>query len=144
MPPSSLRILIAIFLIAHGLVHYSLATVPVPAPGALRTPFFPAWWRTAVDPLWPILRAGINPETARTVGWVLWVVQLICFSLAGLGLLGIPGLSVVWRGLALFGAASSLFLLGLFWHPWLVVGVLIDLAIIAGYIWNWPSFLFTK
>jgi hypothetical protein len=40
LSPSTLRILIAVFLIAHGLVHYSLTTVPIPASGALRTPFF--------------------------------------------------------------------------------------------------------
>ncbi|CAG1013816.1 hypothetical protein ANAEL_04810 [Anaerolineales bacterium] len=39
---STLRILFAIFLIAHGLMTMSLATVPVLAQGALRTPYFPA------------------------------------------------------------------------------------------------------
>ena len=144
MSPTTLRILIALFLIAHGLVHYSLATVPLPAKGALRTPFFPSWWRTAVDPLWPIMRMGVPPEDARRNGWALWVMQLICFVLAGLGLLGVPGLSTLWGGLAVFGAASSLTLLGLFWHPWLVLGILIDLAILAGYILSWPPFLFTQ
>jgi hypothetical protein len=42
MNPSSLRIFFAIFLIAHGLVTISLATAPVPQPGALRTPYLPA------------------------------------------------------------------------------------------------------
>jgi hypothetical protein len=57
MSPTTFRILIALFLIAHGLVHAVLAAVPVPEAGKPRTPFFPTWWRSAVDPLLPILRA---------------------------------------------------------------------------------------
>lgn len=141
MSPSTLRILIALFLITHGLVHVSLTYVPLPAPGKPRTPFFPSWWRTAVDPQWPVMRLGIDPSSARRIGWGLWIVQLICFVLAGLGLLGVPELSILWRGFALYGAASSLIFLGLYWHPWLVIGIIIDLVILAGYILSWPAFL---
>jgi hypothetical protein len=86
---------------------------------------------------------GTDPASARRLGWGLWIVQLVCFVLSGLGLLGVPGLSVLWRVLALYGAASSLIFLGLFWHPWLVAGILIDLVILAGYILSWPASLFS-
>jgi hypothetical protein len=143
MSPTTLRILIALFLIAHALVHVTLTFVPLPVPGKPRTPFFPSWWRDAVDPLWPVMRLHMEPERTVSIGWGLWIVQLICFVLAGLGLLGVPVLSVFWRGLALYGAASSMIFLVLYWHPWLVVGVIIDLAIIAGYIMSWPASLFS-
>jgi hypothetical protein len=48
------------------------------------------------------------------------------------------------RGFAVFIAASSLIFLGLYWHPRLIFGVVINLAILAGYTLNWPAFLFTK
>jgi hypothetical protein len=143
MSPTFFHILIALFLIAHGVVHAILAAVPVPAPGEPRTPFFPSWWRTAVDPLWPILRTGTDVASARRIGWGLWVVQLACFVLAGLGLMGFPGLAIMWRGLAVFGASTSLMVLALYWHPRLVLGVVINLAILAGYILSWPPFLFS-
>jgi hypothetical protein len=143
MSPSTLRILIGLFLIAHGLVHAVLAAAPLPEAGKPRTPFFPSWWRTAVDPLWPIMRLGVPAETARSNGYAMWVVQLICFVLAGLGLLGVPGLDVLWRGFAVFSAIFSLMFLGFYWHPWLIIGMVIDLVIVAGYIMSWPAFLFS-
>ena len=38
MNTSTLKILIAVFLILHGLIHYSLTYVPLPRPGEIKTP----------------------------------------------------------------------------------------------------------
>lgn len=43
MPTFLIRLVIALFLIAHELVHFILTVVPVAAPGAARTPFWPAF-----------------------------------------------------------------------------------------------------
>ncbi len=143
MSPSTLRILIALFLIAHGLVHYSLTTVPVPAPGALRTPFWPGWWRGNVDPLWPANNLGLPAQAVILIGCGLWLAVLAGFSLAGLGLMGIPGLSTIWQTAAIVGAAASLILLGLYWHPWLVMGVVINLGVLVSLWKQWPAALFS-
>ncbi len=137
MDPSMLCILFAIFLIAHGLVTMSLATVPAPAPGALRTPYFPAWWRADIDSAWPISRMGLSQTLVRTAGWVLWLAIMILFVAAGLGLFGIPGLSALWQSLAAIGAVLSLTLLVLYWHPWLVLGVALNIGILAGVYLGW-------
>lgn len=137
MNASTLRIVFALFLIAHGLVTMSLATVPVPAPGALRTPYFPAFWRADVDSAWPASRLGLVPALVRTAGWVLWLAAFILFSDAGLGLLGIPVLHGIWQPLAAAGAGLSLLLLALFWHPWLALGVLLNMGILAGVYTGW-------
>ncbi len=142
MPVSTLRIMIAIFLIAHGWIHFSLTTVPVPAPGALRTPFFPTWKRPDIDPLWPAARLKLPSNTIRVLGSTLWVSTVIGFCLAGLALLAFPGITLLWQITAGFGAATSLILLGLFWHPWLPIGILIDLVVIAGLILRFPATLF--
>jgi hypothetical protein len=42
MPTNTLKIIIAIFFLAHAFIHISLTWVPIPKPGAMRTPFFPA------------------------------------------------------------------------------------------------------
>ena len=133
----TLRILFAVFLIAHGLMTMSLATVPVPARGALRTPYFPGWWRASVDDAWPAIRMGLNPFLVRTAGWLLWLVILVLFVGAGVGLLGLPGLTGIWQMLALIAALISLILLAFYWHPWLAVGVLLNIGIAAGVYLGW-------
>jgi hypothetical protein len=61
------------------------------------------------------------------------------FVLAGLGIFGVAGLSAIWRTVAIVSSFVSLLLLILFWHPWLPVGVLIDVAILLSIIWaKWP------
>lgn len=142
MNPNLTRILIAVFLIAHGLIHFSLTYVPTPKPGELRTPFWPAWWRANTDPAWLAVKLGMPNSIVRGLGSALWLVTLVGFSLAGLGLLGLPGFSQIWSAAAVLGAAASLLLLGLYWHPWLVMGGVINLAVVIGLWLHWPKFLF--
>lgn len=142
MNPTTLRILLVVFLLAHGWVHMSLSWVPAPQPGALRTPFFPAWWRTSVDPAWPASKLGMAPEITRPVGWVLWVLVVVLYSLAGLTLLFAPSSAALWQGGMVGASILSLILLALYWHPWLPVGVLIDLALIATVLLRWPAVSF--
>ena len=137
MPPSTFRILLVIFLVAHGLVTMSLATVPVPTARTLRTPYFPAWWREDVDGAWPISRLGLKPSLVRTAGWALWLTALILFAAAGMGLLGLPGLSGLWQPLAAIAAVLSLLLLLLYWHSWLALGVLLNVGILVGVYAGW-------
>lgn len=142
MSLNTVRILFAVFLLAHGWVHMSLAQVPAPKPGALRTPFMPSWWRSDVDPAWPALKLGLAPGAARTLGWVLWLLVVIGYSLSALALLFVPGQAGLWQGLTAGSSVLSLVLLGLYWHPWLPVGVLIDLLLLAGVILRWPLLSF--
>ncbi len=90
MPTFLIRLAIGLFLIAHGLVHFILTIVPVAAPGAARTPFWPSWRREAVDPAWLASRLGLRPNGVRLFGSGLWLASLIGFVLAGLGLIGLP------------------------------------------------------
>jgi hypothetical protein len=142
MSAFTLRLLIALFLIFHGLVHYSLATVPLPEPGKVHTPFWPSWWRDAVDPAWLASRIGLPAGAVRTMGWLLWAAVVVVFALAGLGMMGVPVLNWAWQMMAVFGAVISLVLLALYWHPWLVMGVAINLAVLASVWQQWPTILF--
>jgi len=142
MPATTLRILIAIFLIAHGLVHMSLSNVPLPEPGGLHTPFWPSWWRQNVDPTWPAARLGLSADLVRTLGWVLWLLVMACFVIAGLGVLGFPLLNQVWQPVAVGASVLSLVLLGLYWHPWFVAGPVLDAAILIAIRASWPAALF--
>ena len=143
MNPETLRIVLVLFLVAHGWVHMSLAQVPVPEPGALRTPFLPAWWREAVDPAWPASKLGLSPQVSRTLGWALWVLVVAGYTLAGAALLLAPAQTAIWQGFAAGASVLSLALLALYWHPGLPVGVLIDLALLAAVFIRWPVIQFT-
>jgi hypothetical protein len=143
MNPATLRILFILFLAAHGWIHMSLAQVPVPQPGALRTPFFPAWWRDSVDPAWPASKLGLPSQVSRTLGWVLWVLVTGGFVLAAAALLFAPGQPALWQGFTAGASLLSIVLLALYWHPWLPVGVLIDLALLAVIYLRWPVIQFS-
>jgi hypothetical protein len=70
---------------------------------------------------------------------VLVALTTIGFIVAGLGGLGVSGISTIWRTVAIASSYVSLLLLILFWHPWLVVGVLIDIGVLVSLLWaNWP------
>lgn len=144
MSATTLRVLIALFFVAHGWIHFSLTTVPVPAPGALRTPFLPTWKRPNMDPHWPAAKLKLPDATVRILGSVLWVSAVVGFCLAGLSLLAFPGTAILWQAPAVFGAVTSLLLLVLYWHPWLPIGILIDIAVLAGIILRVPTVLFPK
>jgi len=131
-----LKITLAIFLIVHGLVHSILAVAPNPGnPDAKPGTFF-----TAVERSWLLPQLGLNPATVRWVGIILVALSTLGFVLAGLGILGLPGLSTIWRTITVLSACLSLLLLILFWHPWLIVGVLIDITVLIALLWaNWPT-----
>lgn len=137
MNTNTFRIIFSIFLIAHGLMTVSLSTVPAPVPGALHTPFFPGWWRTDIDSTWPAFRLGLPDGFVRTIGWVLWMAAFVLFTAAGAGLLGFPGLDMIWHILAAVAAGVSLVLLSLYWHPWLVIGILLNVTILLGVVSGW-------
>ncbi|MFC1997040.1 hypothetical protein ACFLXI_05465 [Chloroflexota bacterium] len=130
-----LRIILGLFIIAHGLVHAILAVAPNPAdPDAKPGAFF-----TAVERSWLLPQLGLSASAVQWVGFILVVLSTLGFVLAGLGIFGVAGLSAIWRTVAIISSCVSLTLLVLFWHAWLPVGVLIDIAILVALIWaDWP------
>ncbi len=131
-----LKILFAIFLIAHGLVHAGLAAAPIPNdPDAKPGAFF-----TAMDRSWLLSRFGLSASTVQWIGIILVALATLGFVLAGLGGLDVPGLDAIWQTVAVVSASISLLLLILFWHTWLAAGVLIDIGILVLLLWvKWPS-----
>lgn len=79
--------------------------------------------------------------SSMDLGWfviALWVVATSTLVAGGLGLLGARGLNIVWRPLAAIGALASLLLLFGFMRPDLILGVLIDVAVIL-VAWRLPD-----
>ena len=130
-----LKIALGIFLIAHGLVHSILAIAPNPSdPDAKPGAFF-----TAAARSWLLPQLGLDDTTIRWAGIILVALSTLGFILAGMGILGVPGLNTIWRTVSVVSASLSLLLLILFWHSWLIVGVLIDIGILLALLWaKWP------
>lgn len=130
-----LKLALAVLFIAHGLVHAGLAAAPNPVdPDAKAGAFF-----TAVERSWLLPRLGLKRSAIQWAGILLVALSTLGFIIAGLGILGVAGLAAIWRSVAIVSACVSLLLLVLFWHPWLPVGVLMNVGTLIALIWlNWP------
>ena len=119
-----MKLLLAAFLAAHALIHVSYLT---PAPP-----------RTADGPEWPFEMArswlvtgiGLDPALVRTLGTALVVTSIALLVAAGLATVGWIVPSEWWAALIVGGAVTSAVTLGLFFHPWLVLGLVIDAALL--------------
>lgn len=122
-----LLVLIALFLVAHGLIHilFAPASPPKDAKG----------WPFQINHSWLLAPLGLD-RFARPIGMGLVILTVLGFILTGLGLLGVPLLHESWETLALVSAALSFLLLVLFWNRSLVVGVAIDVVIVVAVLWN--------
>lgn len=119
-----MRILFGLFLMAHGLIHASyLSPAPAPTPGAPQWPF-------AMERSWLIAGLGIGVGPVRVVGTLLVVAVVFGFVLAGLAWLGIVVPQAWWPGIIVGSAAASTVLMTMFFHPWIVLGLVIDAVLV--------------
>lgn len=125
------KTIVALFLILHGLVHAILAMVPNPeAPGSDFATFFSRSWLLG--------NLGLPESAVRIIALILAAIATIGFVAAGLGLLGILVPFAWWRPLAMASAAVSLLFLVIYWNSYLIIGVAIDILILAALIFtNW-------
>ena len=117
------RLAFAGFLLAHALIHIAFVSPapPVAAGG-------PAW-PFATSESWSFTRLGVGPESARLVALALVATTIAGFAMAALTVIGILP-AEFWLPSIAIGAASSISLLGAFFHPWLALGVGIDLVLV--------------
>ena len=119
-----MMLLLGAFLIGHALVHASYLS---PAPPA-----------TAEGPEWPfemarswlVTGAGLDPALVRTLGTALVVTTIALLVAAGLSTVGWLVPSDWWSPLVVGGAVASALALAMFFHPWLVLGLAIDVALL--------------
>ena len=117
------RLLVAGFLLAHAAIHAGFVS-PRPPTSDGSPP-----WPFDLGRSWLLSPLGVDPGFLRVLGIALLAVTLVSFAAGAAFALGIvPG--VPWAPVATAGAIASLVLLLLFFHPWLVLGILIDLAIL--------------
>ncbi len=125
-----LRVAVGSLLILHGLVHLGYVS---PRPNDPRSLFAPerAWFATAFH---------LSAETAEAIAKAMAGIVAVSLTISGIALFVNADL---WESAAVIGAAVSCVLLVLTFHPWLILGVAIDLFIVASVLWiHWPAALF--
>jgi hypothetical protein len=118
------KLLLAGFLVAHALMHVSYLT---PAPP--RTASGPEW-PFELTRSWLVTGLQLDPRLVRTLGTALVAGTATLLVAAGLATAGWLIPASWWEGLVLSGAGLSILTLGFFFHPWLVVGLAIDAALL--------------
>jgi hypothetical protein len=112
----------ALLLAAHGLVHASFVSPRPP--------------ERAGSPQWPFDLArsrllapmGLGSGATRSIGIVLLVIVIAGYLGAAVNVLGLlPGLFVPG---VVAGSVASIAMLALFFHPWLVLGFVIDAVLL--------------
>ena len=123
-------IVVAVFLLAHGLIHASFVS-PAPAPTAAGPE-----WPFSFDRSWVLGPLGVRPEVAHGLGAVLLLAVVGGYVVSALAVVGVvPG---SWFAPALVTATvASAVLLGLFFHPWLVLGLVIDALLLVAVARGW-------
>jgi hypothetical protein len=92
-----------------------------------------------LDRSWLLTRLGLEARVLRVIGVALVLLVVVGYATAVGAILGFVGGAAFGVGVTL-GSSASLVLLGLFFHPWLIVGVVLDLALLLAVIgagWTW-------
>ena len=107
-----IRIVTGVLLLAHGLVHLLYLAQDVP--------------EFSIQDSWLV------PESARRpVALALIAATIAAFAVLALAVWGVPGLSAAWPILAIVASTFSLVLLVAFWDTRVMLGVIIDIALIT-------------
>ena len=107
-----IRVVVGVLLLAHGLVHLLYLAPDVP--------------EFSIDRSW------LLPASARRpVALALMAATVAAFTLAALAVWGVPGLSGIWPALTIGACLLSVALLAAFWDTMLVIGIGIDVALLA-------------
>jgi hypothetical protein len=127
---------VGIVLVAHGLITTMIGfgSMTSPTSAAMPTPAWMAWWPGTLGRSWAFDALNLGSGFAM-LGGLIWLAAGLALVGAGLGWLGVPVVSSQWQMLALVGAALGLAALGLYFHPFYVVAIAIDVVIVAA-VWG--------
>jgi hypothetical protein len=137
-----MKLLLGALLVIHGLIVAGQAAGSFGStlPREIPNPAFVNWWPINMGRSWLFSRLGLGDTLAiYRMGGLLWLAGGIALVAAGLGILGFIVPSEWWRGLAIAGAAISLFMLAVYFHPLTIIGTASSLAILIALLWfQWP------
>jgi hypothetical protein len=139
-----MKILISVLLILHGLIvaGQSAGSFGARIPNEVQNPAFISWFPINMGRSWLFSLFGLqNSLPSYRVSGMLWLIGGLMLVAAGLGIFGFLVPVVWWRGLAITGAAISLFMLLLYFHPLMIIGTASSIAVLMAFGWfHWPTF----
>lgn len=117
------RLAVAAFLVAHAAIHIGFISPrpPVTAGGPS--------WPFDVSHSWLLGLLRVDQASSQALAMALIAITLGGMALAGLAAVGIVPAGL-WPATVTVGAIASIALLVLFFHPWLVLGVTIDVVLL--------------
>jgi hypothetical protein len=123
---------IGAMLIAHGVITSAIGfgTVSNPGAPAMAMPGFMSWWPGPFGRSWLFDTVGLG-SSAAVVGGAVWLLSGLALVAGGLGWLGVGGVLDLRYALLVAGAGLGLLAVLLYFHPFYLVAVLINLAIVA-------------
>ena len=135
MSPTTLRIIIGLVLLVHGIGHI-MAFLP-----ALNITSTDNWHHRS----W-LLTPLIGDTASRVISIILFGAALLGFIAAGLGLFSWLVPHELWRSLAVYSAVISLAALALFWNSFVsffpnkIGAIAVNIAVLVCLLWlNWPT-----
>lgn len=117
-----MKILFGILLLMHGLIVCAQSSVSFKPTGGTPNPAWMAWFPANLGQSWLFSKLNIEKMgAAKDFGYV-WLIAGAALILAGMGVLHLLIPLAWWRVLALIGAALSLLILALYFHPFYLIG----------------------
>ena len=143
-----MKLLISVLLILHGLIvaGQSAGSFGATIPNEVQNPAFISWFQINMGRSWLFSLFGLqNSLPAYRMSGILWLIGGLILVAAGLGMFGIFVPVVWWRGLAIAGAAISLFMLLLYFHPLMIIGTASSVAVLIAFGWlRWTAASFLR
>jgi hypothetical protein len=119
-------------LVLHGVItsFIGFGTVSSSNAAPMAMPGWMAWWPGPFGRSWAFDALGFG-SGAAVIGGVIWLAAGVALIGGGLGWLGVGPLAELRNVLLFSGAVLGLVALALYFHPFYLAAVLIDIAIIA-------------
>lgn len=127
-----MQAVIGAVLIAHGVITSAIGFVSVtnPAAPAMAMPGFMSWWPGPFGRSWLFEAVGLGTPAAF-LGGAIWLLSGLALVAGGLGWLGVGAVADLRYPLLVAGAGLGLLAVVLYFHPFYVAALLINIAIVV-------------
>jgi hypothetical protein len=135
-----LKYLLAVILIGHGFIVIAQSRGNFGNGNSqIANPSWLSWFPFPLGRSWFLAAFKLEGTLVDRVFGLIWLASGLCIVASALGILGFIVPRELWRTLAIYGAAGSLIMLLLYLHPFFLIGILLDIAILATLLWTkWP------
>lgn len=135
-----LKYLMVVILIGHGFIVSAQSGGNFGGGNSqITNPSWLNWFPMTLGRSWFLTAFKLEGTLVDKIFGFIWLASGLCLIAAALGVLGFIVPSELWRTLAVYGASGSLLMLLVYFHPFFIIGILVDVAILVTLLWtNWP------